>query len=1266
MTTTIIEKYLDSIDQATFQKMMNHLLHLEGYKFISSPGSVIGKNKTSKGRPDTFFEDGDNFIFCEMTTKERLGKSKSFFNKLKKDLEDCFDEKEIEIPKSKISKVLLAFTGDLTPKELDDLKTILEGHNPNTELIIYSIQQIPFRLIYYPGLADKYIAGVKPTKGTIYTLPDFLKITEKGLQPALTNTFSGREDETNKAKTLLDASDVLILSGGQGVGKSKLAVHLAELFEDELNFEPRVIVGSPVPLWDDLSNFIYPNNKYLIFFDDANKSLPNLDYLLQFIQNREAGTTKVIITIRDYVKHDLAKYLQNHSYRELNIKPLKDKQVTQIVNEYLPKNTSLDALVLDRIIDLSKGNSRIALMATSAIVENQDDSILKDINSLYDRYFQNVKHEVSFLENTQNLKALGLVSFFGAIDRNDKILKETLENHFDINWTELWETYLKLEKVELVDVFSKEIVKISDQVLGTYVFYKTFIDEISALINYSKWIEIFIKDYHKKLNKSLIDVINTFGFHEKKDRIVSLIILTQKNLVNDNERLYKFYEIFWFYREFDTLIFIKDWINNLEQEEIEIDKAKFTYNTNDYTWASEYLKLLINFWEHSTSFTQQALELGLSLIFKQPSRIPEVLKHLNDHIAYQRYDYRYDYVRQHSFIDVLENPNFTEKEKLISNQVFLSKASSLLKWEHSQSQGKGGGEIAIYNFHLFKTPQLIELRRKILIKLFSLFQDNSIAVLDILNSYIWTIRFFDAPLYEEQQIVTDFIIKNLNFDNYAHCKFVHDYIQALEEKNVKVIHDYSSFLNSDLLKIAKLFNPEFDEDRVPFDERESRKRTDIRTFIKDKDLPFIENVFSQLKLIQKNTNNRSDHWIHHSISYLFQELADLDIPLFYSSLEIVMLNKYDLRITFGNIISYPISKKLVPLKDFYNHLNRYDYKEKQHWKSVFFEAIEENDIDEFFLKEFVGFLLSIKKPLYIFRLERYIKYNKQFLACKDELPTIAFEHDNIISCIAEILYSKIDSVNITFDEHICEKCSSYFDKKIDLLKSIYLYNKSNSNRHYDYSGKEIAAISKLDNFFLVEYLEAISKDINYLQNKYLEDLKLRFLWDLPNYKQILDKSIEIIVSKAPLFSNSEHQANILFKPVKSDKVYSNKVYQYISGFISKNYKSKQHILIIMNVVTHSFGNQLLRFLKEFLILNRDVEFIKSMMFSKGGGVLVNSSRVPTYDTHVRLMNEIIDMVKKVPNSLDYIEHIKYWEEDIEWSKKSKIEEMKRDFRGWDN
>lgn len=1262
MITTIIEKYLSAIDQATFQKMMNHLLHLEGYKFIASPGSVIGKNKTSKGSPDSFFEDGENYIFCELTTQEKLSTGETFFKKLKKDVEHCFDESTTEIASTKISKVILAFTQEITPKEHNDLKEQVKKHNVNTKLEIYSIQEIPFRLVYYPGLADKYIPGVKTTKGTFYTLPDFLKTTERGLQPSLTNPFAGREEEIKQAKMLLLTNDILILTGNQGVGKSKLAVHLAEVFEDEFGYEPRVIASSPVPLWEDLNTFILPTNKYFIFFDDANKALPNLDYLLQFINGREKDTTKIVITVRDYVRQDLNKYLFNVPYSEINIKQFDDKQISEIINGYLPEGLSLEPYVLERVLSLSKGNSRLALMATSSIQENNDIGILKDVFSLYDQYFQKVKNDLSFLDNHDNLKALGILSFFGVLDKNNGEVKALLETHFNVNWNQLWETYIELENVELVDVFHNEAAKISDQVLATYVFYKTFIDENTSSINYSEWIALFIEKYDKKINKSLVDLINTFGFEELQDRITSLIIEVQRKLEDDTNNLYKFFEIFWFYRELDSLLFVRGWIDSLDEEQTELEEIKYEYEANDYVWAPEYFKLLLNFWGNNTLFTREAIELALKLMFKQPSRIPETLKHLNEQLKFHRYDYRNDFPRQLTLIEVLSNNKFSDREKAISEQLFLSLAPSFLGWEYTQFENRNDGQMIIHNFHLIKTPVLMELRKKILEKLFMLFEKNEVAVLAAINKYAWTSRHIDSSIYaDEQSLISEFFEEKLSPQNYSHCKIIYEYVDTLKEHNITLLNNWVLFLNSDSMQIAKIFSSKFNDEKLQYIEREEKQKEDIKNYVLGKDINFIENTLIQLDSVYKHAAKNNDgFWIDSSLPYLFLSLVEIDTNIYYKGLELLMLGNYSFELNSGNFIFTPIKTKLVEPKEIYNHINRYEYKQKQFWKQIFFEAIEENEIDEFFLQEFIGFLLSLKKFFYLHNLEEYIKFDNQFTASKSLLQPASASHKNIVTYIAEILLSKSDSINISFDRRVCERCYKYFIYKPNLLKQIFFLNKKRDN-HYDYEGKEIASISSLDNYFLVEYLNEVTKDVSYIHFKF-DRLNINFIWNLSTHEDILDKALEIIITKAPIFSNFEHQANILFKGLKQNPEQLEIIYNYISHFIAKNFESKQHIHIIMNVVTYRFNNEILRFLKEFLILNKNPEFLKHMWLEKNG--VFSGSRVPRIEAHITFLKTLLDMIKTLPSPLDYSEHVKLWEEEIKWAKLDKQQEMKRDFVGW--
>jgi hypothetical protein len=969
-----------------------------------------------------------------------------------------------------------------------------------------------------------------------------------------------------------------------------------------------------------------------------------------------------VITVRDYVRSDLNKYLLNVPHTELTIKPFEDKQITEIVNKSLPEGKSLDALTIDGINLISKGNSRIALMAVSSLLLNPDKSILKNVFSIYEQYFQNVKIDLSFLNETENIKALGILSFFGVLDRRNVEVQEILERHFNINWDELWENFIELEKVELVDVFHKEAAKVSDQVLATYVFYKTFIDEKSASINYSDWIGVFIEKFEKKINSTLIDIINTFGFNELKDRVTTLIINVQKKIENNRNKLYTFYKLFWFFKEVDTLLFIRNWINELEAEKTELSDIKFNYEANDFPSASEYLGLLINFWRHNTIFTHESIDLGLLLIFKQPSRIPEVLKFLSENFAYQRFDFRFGYPRQKTLFETLDEKKFNEREKAISDQLFLSIAPSFLGWEFHQFESRGGGQMMIYTFSLVKTLPLMDLRKKILERMFNLFNDNKDKVLAAINKCICFSRMSDSSIYsDEQRIITDFFIKNLKPENYSHCKLVYGYVETLKEHNVELINDWNLFLDSDSMQIAKIFSPNFDDDKLSYREQEQRQRDKIKNFMTGRDIEFVESTFKSIDLIYKEaTIYRDEFGFDMSLSYLFQALAETNTKLYYKSLELMMLGTYSFELVYGNIIFYPIRMKLVEPKELYKHLNRYEYKQKQYWKQMFFEAIEEDEIDEFILQEFIGFIFSLSDRFHINEFDKYIKFDKQFHASQSLLPPKASVHNNILTYLTEILLSKVKNTDITFDYSICEKCSKYFSEKISLLKDVFYLHKKR-NAHYDYDGKEMAAVSALDHFFLIEYISEITKDLTYIEFRF-DKLNISFVWDLPEYEEILDKALEIIIAKAPIFSNFEHQANVFFKGLKLSKEQFNKVYSYIGRFISKNRLSKQHILIILNVVTYNFNDQFMRFLKEFLLLNNDVEFMYELSLERFESF--TGSRVPRIEGHITLVKSIIEMIRTLPNPLDYSEHLKYWEENIEWAKKDKQAELKRDFTGW--
>ena len=76
-----IQNALRGLGQADFQKLADSYLHKKGYDRINSLGSVVGANKTRKGRPDTLIPlDNGKYVFAEYTTQQER-----VFEKLKVD-----------------------------------------------------------------------------------------------------------------------------------------------------------------------------------------------------------------------------------------------------------------------------------------------------------------------------------------------------------------------------------------------------------------------------------------------------------------------------------------------------------------------------------------------------------------------------------------------------------------------------------------------------------------------------------------------------------------------------------------------------------------------------------------------------------------------------------------------------------------------------------------------------------------------------------------------------------------------------------------------------------------------------------------------------------------------------------------------------------------------------------------------------------------------------------------------------------------------------
>ena len=119
-TITAIKDSINRLDPAGFQILCDDYLSREGYPNLVSLGTMAGAQKTTPGTPDTYFPiESDKYIFAEYTTIEE----KNLVQKIKSDINKCFDEGKTKIPVKSISEIVYCHTSsNLSPEDDRELK----------------------------------------------------------------------------------------------------------------------------------------------------------------------------------------------------------------------------------------------------------------------------------------------------------------------------------------------------------------------------------------------------------------------------------------------------------------------------------------------------------------------------------------------------------------------------------------------------------------------------------------------------------------------------------------------------------------------------------------------------------------------------------------------------------------------------------------------------------------------------------------------------------------------------------------------------------------------------------------------------------------------------------------------------------------------------------------------------------------------------------------------------------------------------------------
>lgn len=1237
----LIEQKLLAINAAAFQSLCDTYLFLKEkeYSSLSRIGSQLGKQKTIKGTPDTFMRiAGGKLRYVEFTTQ-----AYGLVSKIKEDIDKCLDESKTKVDPKNIYEIVICFNNRLKPDE--EIDVYKYGEEKNIKLYLVGIDTLALEILSKHLFLAKEFLNIPLDTGQILPLSAFIEEYNhkaKQLSTPLDNTFLHRNEELVKISKNLSIKDLLVISGPPGIGKTKLGLQaIQDFIKQNPSYNSFVIAKKDVDIFEDLKIQLHAENNYILLIDDANRQLPNLAQIIGFFKEKKQGNLKIVLTVRNYALSDIEKLILEFYYEVICIEPFKDKEITDILeSDYIKiKNSQYQK----KIVEIANGNPRLAIMGAKLALEKQMSFLLEDVSDLLETYFKNFAIDFDLFENQNLLNALGLVSFFYTINREDKEFLRKLLLNFKIDYYVFNEAVQELHKRELVEIKYGHI-RISEQVMATYFFYIVFIK--NKLLSFKTLLFTYFPAHKSLFKEAIIPANNTIGYDNVFSNINSDIDEYIRQNKGNDSKILEFLDLFWFYKPEETLSIFIEKINSIAEPNNPIYHTH--YETNDFVYDREQTIDFISrfFWNDTESFTP-AIELGFEYIRKKPEHLPEFIRRIRENLLFDQPDELNAYKRQSKLIELVTNQ--VKKNTEHYTIAFFAIAKTFLKHSFQITHGGRKHTLTFYNYPIPNTPQIRELRRSIWQTLFYCFDEHTDKVIGVIKNYKLDYHKRNYEIVDHDLgLLIPFIESNFSPTSFKETCAVHKLISSLE-------------------KTKEIKNLSYKELKPIFDTQEYRDYRKLEwNFLKDKEVYDFDDwrEYEQLKIedLKRNFSYTSEEDFQTFFKTIenFLSIKD-DRSSITNSIDVIVAENFKENENIGFLLLQNYLKKGYEI-DFlkktiylicnsssewafglWEELKTLEGKRTLEWKLHFFRCLPENYIDKHYYNELIHTIQKIENFVYL-HIEDFSRFsiiNKKVLK---EIFLIVMEKNNSHSC-------KIRIWDYPFSEAIY-----IFDNDYELMKEVYFQQfELNDFVTFDYYRKGFKNIYDIYPQFLLEFTKKFLWSYSY--SREYASLKFGFIWDYANGVLNIEDVFEYLIKSDSYMDDDGYPASIFFNEL--DETQKNVASTFARKYIFKNHFNEKKVQFIFNIIRVHLNNEFEGLLLFYLKLNTDLEAFKKIDWNGNAGVQIGE--VIWGNLYAVRWKKILDIVNKSNQTLEIIpiknflkKNIQSCYEDAEVERKQKF------------
>jgi len=1233
-----IENALSSINETVFQELCDSFLILknDNYRTFSRVGSQSGKQKTTKGTPDTFYLlPNGQYVFVEYSTNITKGVSK-----LQEDIEKCLDTTKTKIPINQIAEIILCINFNLSTEEIQSLKNLLD--KTRLTLTIYTLDCLSLELhSQHRDLVHKYL-GLPLDTGQIVSINTFVEEynkASKGIATPLNNTFLHREEELENIKHIIKQNDFLIITGVAGVGKTKIAIEAINSFlAENLSYNAFCLSYKNCDLLSDLYQHFDNKKDYIFFVDDANR-IDVFSQITGFYKSQRTGNLKIILTARDYALPIVEKFCFGFEPKQYVLKKFSDEQITNIIKAE-PFNIS-NWQFHKEIVRIADGNPRLAIMTALLAKQKQNIYALADVSDLFEKYFSTFINDDGEFSNQFNIRCLGIIAFFNAIPYKDKNITEPILQNFGIDYSLFIDAIEKLDRLELVEI-QYDYVKIPEQNLATFFFYKAFIKD--NLLEFETLLKRYFNENKSRFKDCVIPANNTFGFENVMQKLQPILQNYLKSIENEEERTFAFLEIFWPYLQEETLQYIYNRISQLPLPHNVNYEVK--YEINDFAYSrNEVIELLSNFFRFQNKL-KDAIELIFEFIRKKPEHLPELIHKIREILIFDWTDEHFGFERQNILFQILIEG--LAKKDILYSKAFYELSKTFLAFKYQQTKSERHYAISIYQYPIPNNQWIRAFRKNIwdnVNNYFSIYPEKS---LELLQSYPSVSPGVIKEIMEyDIQCLIPIIEKHLTPDSFEHCCYVQEQIRWCRRNEIELPEFLSlsqKFTNTTYEKYLILDWDRFrDKESYDFEnhkEYEKLKEEEIRkSFVCNniKDVKsFYYDTFVYLKSITKN-----DWSYNNSFDLIVDENCSKNFELGCQFLtEVIITNNqigYTPRTVFRNQLTTQEKSQYI-----WNILQNNNFDSRYSWELSFYDYLADNLINENYIEKIKETVKKLpnRASIWLGGLKRYLSIEPNLF---QELLQIIIDKNEKKD---EMIFVQFDIIEDYFEE---------LGADIDLIKKLYLQQDLIDN-HFDLTRRCLAKIILRDENFLIEYIDNlyIKKQNQHYLN---EDIYLNVIWESNKIEPILKTVFDLLDKKEVYLGIGEHFCNSFFWNLSQEA--SIRAKSFLLDYCKENYGSHKKMNLIVDIARHSMKEIFEDVLLLFISLTQDVDLFSNIYWRGNGETVVED--VNFGDLRASEWRNILSIVEKSDLGIKLIPIKKYLNTQIENELKYADWERKRKF-----